>query len=96
MAAGDVFNLGVTSVSTNSYFNIQPNSGVEVVIHNITHSADAQLEFYDGSTAIAVDIHPSAGAWMGMFLHCTDTKYYRVKNTNAASATMCCDGVVTK
>ena len=96
MIKGDVFNQGVTAVAQNAYFNIQPEAGVEVVIHNINHSTDAVLEFFDGTTAVTVDTQTGNGAWMGMFLHCTNSKYYRVKNTNASSNNICCDGVVTK
>ena len=96
MAAGDVFNQGVTGTAQNAYFSIQPSSGTECVIHNISHSTDAVLEFYDGTTAVTVDTQTGSGAWMGMFLHCTNSKYYRVKNTNASSNDICCDGVVTK
>jgi len=96
MAAGDVYNLGVSAVAQNAYFNMQPAAGVEVVVHNISHSTDAILEFYDGTTAVTVDTVTGAGSWMGMFLHCTNTKYYRVKNTNAVSNSLCCDGMTTK
>jgi hypothetical protein len=95
MAAGDVFNQGVTSTAVNAYFNIQPAAGVEVVIHNISHSDSAELEFFDGTTAVTVDVSAGAGTWMGMFLHCTNAKYYRVKST-AAGNNVCCDGIVTK
>jgi len=96
MAAGDVYNQGVTAVAQNAYFSIQPVSGVECVIHNISHSTDSVLEFYDGTTAVTVDTQIGSGSWMGMFLHCTSAKYYRVKNTNASSNNICCDGVQTK
>jgi len=96
MAAGDIYNQGVTSVAQNAYFDIQPTTGVEVVIHNISHSADSVLEYYDGTTAVTVDTQIGNGSWMGMFLHCTNSKYYRVKNINAAASNICCDGVQTK
>lgn len=96
MVAGDRYQQGVTAVAQNAYFNIQPASGTECVIHNIIHSADAVLEWYDGTTAVTVDTQYGNGAWMGMHLHCTNSKYYRVKNTNALSNNICCDGVVTK
>ncbi len=96
MAAGDVFNAGVSAVAQNEYFNIRPSAGVEVVIHNISHSTNAVLEFYDGTNSIQIDTKPGAGAWMGMFLHCTNAKYYRVKNTGASSNNIACDGVQTK
>lgn len=96
MIAGDVYQQGVTAVAQDAYFSMQPAVGTEVVIHNISHSIDAVLEFFDGTTAVVVDTQISSGSWMGMFLHCTNSKYYRVKNTNAASNNICCDGVATK
>ena len=96
MAAGDVYNQGITAVAQNNYFNIQPSAGVEVVIHNITHSTDAVLEFYDGTAAVTVDSVTGGGSWQKYQLHCTNSKYYRVKNTNASPNNICCDGVQTK
>lgn len=96
MAAGDVYNLGVSAVALNAYFNMQPPAGQECVIHNITHSTDAVLEFFDGTNSVVVDTQNGSGAWMGVFLHCTNTKYYRVKNSNASSNNICCDGMYTK
>jgi len=96
MAAGDVYALGVTGTAQNAYFSMQPGAGTEIVIHNVSHSTDAVLEFYDGSTAVTVDTVLGAGSWMGVFLHCTNVKYYRVKNSNAASNNICADGIYTK
>lgn len=96
MLAGDIYNQGVTATAQNAYFSMQPAAGVEIVIHNISHSTDAVLEFFDGTSSVTVDTQISGGSWMGMFLHCTNGRYYRVKNTNAASNNICCDGVVTK
>jgi hypothetical protein len=95
-AAGDVYQAGVASVAQNAYLNLQPAAGAEIVVHNILHSTDAILEFYDGSTAVTVDTVIGAGAWMGCFLHCTNAKYYRVKNTNASANNICADGMYTK
>ena len=96
MAAGDVYQLGVTATALNAYLALQPGAGTEIVVHNIAHSTDAQLEWYDGSTGVAIDIQIGAGGWVGGFFHCTNTKYYRVKNTNAASNNLCADGMYTK
>lgn len=96
MAVGDIYNQGITSVAAGGYFDIQPSAGVEVVIHNISHGSGAQLEFYDGANFVVVDTQVGAGAWMGMFLHCTNAKRYRVKNIGASSTNIACDGVQTK
>jgi hypothetical protein len=96
MASGDVYQLGATATAQNAYLSFQPGAGTEIVIHNIIHSTDAILEWYDGSTAVTVDTALGAGAWIGMWFHCTNTKYYRVKNTNAASNNLAGDGMYTK
>lgn len=96
MAKGDVYAQGISPIAQNSYFNIQPDANTECVIHNISHSTDAVLEYYDGTNSVVINTQTGAGAWMGMFLHCTNSKYYRVKNTNASSNNICCDGVYTK
>lgn len=96
MAAGDIYNQGVTSVAAAGYFDIQPSAGVEVVIHNISHSSDAQLEFFDGTNFVVVDSVSGRGSWQKYQLHCTNAKYYRVKNTSSSSGNFCCDGVQTK
>jgi hypothetical protein len=96
MAAGDIYQLGITATAQNSYLSLQPGAGTEIVVHNIGHSTDATLEFYDGSAYVALDSQLGAGAWVGQFFHCSNTKYYRVKNTNAASNNLCADGMYTK
>jgi hypothetical protein len=96
MASGDVFNTAVTATAQNAYLSLQPGAGTEIVVHNITQSTDATLEYYDGSTAVTVDTVIGAGAWIGMWFHCTNARFYRVKNTNAASNNLCADGMYTK
>lgn len=96
MAIGAIYNQGVTAVAQLEYLEIRPAAGVECVIHNITHATDAVLEFFDGTTAVTVDTQLGSGAWMGMFLHCTNAKYYRVRNMAGGVNNMCCDGVVTR
>lgn len=95
MAAGDVYNKIDADVDSSETFLMQPDSGVEVVIHNITHTDTATLQFTDGSTVIDVDTQTGAGAWMGMFLHCTNGAYYRLAVANN-NTKICCDGMVTK
>ena len=95
MAVGDVVN-GLSSISAGAYLDIQPGSGVEVVIHNIYHAADVELYFTDGATPFKFDSDTSLGAWTGMFFHVTNGKYLRVKNTNVAAQLIGYDGIQTK
>lgn len=96
MVAGNVYNQGITTVANGEYFSIQPPVNTEVVIHNITHSTDAELEYFDGTEYVTVDTAIGNGSWQKYQLHCTNTKYYRVKNISASSNKICCDGVQTK
>jgi hypothetical protein len=95
MAAGDVFTVGVATANYGISVPLQPPVGAEVVIHNICHSLDASLEFFDGTNAISIDTQLGPGAWMGLFLHCTNTKYYRVVSGSAGNS-ISADGIQTK
>ena len=95
MAAGNVWNKGIDTVASNGYFSMQPTAGVEIVIHNISTSAVAALEFYDGTNYITIDTLTAGGGWQGLFLHCTNSKYYRIKNTHTSNNNIACDGVQT-
>lgn len=96
MAAGDVYAVGVDVVAANGYLNLQPGPGEEIVVHNIGHSQSAQLEFFDGTNFVVIDVVVDNSSWIGMYLHCTNTKYYRVKNTAGVDNNMCADGMKTK
>lgn len=99
MAAGDIYIQGIEQIAVGEYFSIRPPVGTEVVIHNICHTVDVSLEFYDeiaGWNIYDIDKHLGGGAWMGMFLHCTHDKYYRVQNMSDKVNFISCDGVITK
>ena len=95
MAAGDVKNA-LSQVATAAFLDIRPASGEEWVIHNIHHGAEAELYFSDGTNSVKVASDSAEGAWLGLQLHVTNSKYYRIKNTNAASKYLGYDGVQTK
>jgi hypothetical protein len=96
MAAGDVANFGPTSTATGAYLDLQPSAGVEVVIHNIAYEAAMELYYYDGTNQIKVDEDTTGGSRLGLFLHCTNSKRYRIKNVDAASKYLSADGMTTK
>jgi hypothetical protein len=95
MAVGDVFS-GISSIAAAGFLDIQPAAGVEVVIHNIYHESDIQLEFYDGTNSVIFDTDPSAGIYAKYAFHVTNAKRIRVKNTAAAAKLIGYDGVQTK
>lgn len=96
MAAGDVAQFGATSVSNGSYLDFQPSAGVEVVIHNVGYAGAMELYFYDQTNEVKVDEDITAGSRLGLFLHCTNSKWYRIKNVSGSSALMFADGMTTK
>ena len=95
MAIGDVVS-DIQSIAAGAFLAIQPPSGQEWCIHNILHESDAELHFYNGTYSLLADSDPGAGGWMGYFFHCTNSKYYRVKNTTTSARLISYDGVVTK
>ena len=95
MAVGDVFS-GLSSIAAAAYLDIQPAVGVEVVIHNIYHDGDIQLEFYDGTNSLIFDTDVGVGVYARFAFHVTNTIRIRVKNTAAAAQLIGYCGVQTK
>jgi len=95
MAAGDVVS-NIASTAASAFLDMQPASGVEWVIHNISYEGDIELYFYDGTNSIKVDSDLGAGSMRREALHCTNSKYYRVKNIAATAKLLGYDGVQTK
>jgi hypothetical protein len=99
MAAGDIYTQGIERIEGGGTFSMKPSLGTEVVIHNVCHTGDCTLEFFDEGAGLSIqniDKQLGNGAWMGMFLHCTHSKYYRVVDNSGKDNFMSCDGVVTK
>jgi len=95
MAVGDVFS-GLSSIAAAAYLDIQPAAGVEVVIHNIYHESDVQIEFYDGTNSLIFDTDTGAGVYAKYAFHVTNARRIRVKNTAAAAQLIGYCGVQTK
>jgi hypothetical protein len=96
MAAGDIANFGPTSTADAAFLALQPSAGVEVVIHNIGYAGAMELYYYDGTNQVLVDTDATAGSRLGLFLHCTNAKYYRIKNISGGTVYLCADGMTTK
>lgn len=95
MAAGDVTS-NIASVANNAYLDLQPAAGVEWCIHNISYAGAVEIYFYDGSNLLKVDSDTTFGGRFCMLYHCTNAKYYRVKNVSGSAMLISYDGVVTK
>lgn len=95
MALGDV-QTAISSVANNAVLDIKPSSGVEWVIHNLLYGGAMELYKTDGTNSIKVDSDTSNGGRIGVYLHCTNTVWYQIKNVSGASAILSYDGVQTK
>lgn len=95
MAVGDVFS-GLSSIAAGGYLDIQPPAGVEVVIHNIYHDGDIQVEFYNGTNSLIFDTDAGAGIYAKYAFHVTNAIRIRVKNTAATTKLIGYDGIVSK
>lgn len=95
MAIGDVVN-GIALVQPGEYLNMKPAAGIEWVIHNITFGGAAEIYYTDGTIEVKFDAEEAWGGRMGFVYHCTNTKYYRVKNASASAIVIGFDGVQTK
>lgn len=95
MAKGDAVQ-GLASVDAGAFLDLQPPAGVEWIIHNIVHEDAVELYFSDGTNNVKVDFDSAGGGWLGYALHCTNAKYWRVKNTAAAAKLIGYDGIQSK
>ena len=96
MDLGDIYQKGVEVISAGNYFSIQPDTGNEIVIHNVIFSGACEVYIYDGVTELLMDTFTEVGSLSGQYFHCTNTKYIRVKNTTAGNLNFYADGVYTK
>ena len=95
MAVGDV-KSDLQVVASGAFFDIKPPTGEEWVIHNIYHSAEAELYFTDGTNMIKISKHDSEGGWLCYWFHVTETHWLKVKNISTGDAYIGYDGVQTK
>jgi hypothetical protein len=96
MARGDAITAALSSVAAGAFLDMQPSAGVEWVIHNISAPTTATIEVHYGSSAASVCTMQVTGGVMGVFFHCTNTTYYRVKNAGDTAVDVGYDGMVTK
>jgi len=95
MAIGDTVS-SMSSVNAAAVKTIQPGAGVEWIVHNIYHEAEAELKVVEGSNHLLFEASGGKGSWSAYFFHVTNTHYLEVKNTNAASKLISYDGIVSK
>jgi len=87
---------GLVSKAQNEFLDMQPGAGIEWIIHNIYHENNIELYIYDGTNQIKIDSDSGYGAMYGLCIHCTNTKYLRIKSTYASAQLIGYDGIITK
>ena len=95
MAVGDV-KKDLQSIPSNGTLDIRPPSGEEWVIHNIYHSAEAELYITNGTISAKISKHDREGGWFCYWFHVTNDQWLQVKNISSSSAVIGYDGVQTK
>jgi len=95
MAVGDVKN-GLVSISANGSAVIQPPSGEEWMIVNITVSGAASLYWTDGTTDVLIDSSTGGKTWANFKWFITNTLYLKVVDDSGGGINMVYDGVQTK
>jgi hypothetical protein len=99
MAAGDLFQVGPTSLDTGVTLSIQPAVGVEWVIHNVYTPANIAInyQYYDGTNATTFDSDAVDGTRYMVNWHASSGVYVRVKNVSTSTGIfVSADGMVTK
>lgn len=98
--ANEIYTTGVQSIPPGESLSLNPGTGREATVHNISVSGPASLEVYDlvQDTSITVDAitDPAGGTWMGMFIHCTENCYYTILNLGVAYINVNANGRYSK
>lgn len=97
MAVGDTVSYGAYNVANNGTTDIQPGSGVEVLIHTIETQATKSMEIYrtsDGTNFILLETITQSAH--GLTFRATNTFWLRLKNVSGGTAGNFAEGVQTK
>lgn len=95
MAVGDTV-AGLSSITAAATLTIKPGAGIEWIVHNIYHEAEAKLYIVEAANVLLFDDAAVKGSWSAYFFHLTNTHYLKVKNTNAGAKLIGYDGIVSK
>ncbi len=97
MAAGDVYNIGPTSIANNAFLDIQPGAAVEVTISSIYCGGAWELYRYDGTNSIGPFASgTTADGLTNLRFRVTNSVRIRVKNVSGGTLYYGADGLVTK
>jgi hypothetical protein len=95
MAVSDSVVAYSNNLANDGYLAIQPSGTVEWVIHNIYCGGAFEIYWYDGTNEMLILAGTVYGWVSGIFSHCTNTKYLRVKNKSGGAQDFGYDGVIT-
>ncbi len=95
MAIGDAVS-SIASVGAGAFLDMQPAVGVEWIIHNCGSEGPAELYFFDGTNNVLQSWDTTPASWAKLALHCTNTKYWRIKNIDTVARLLCYDGIQSK
>lgn len=95
MAAGTARFFEANALANNAFLDLQPGSG-ETVIHNLGGSGAWELYFNNGTNSIGpVSSGTANDAIINAQFHCSNTRYYRIKNVSGGAAHFWADGMDT-
>jgi len=94
-APGDVV-ADCQDITTGARLDIQPGVGVEWIIHNLVFDANITLERFDGTlTAIGPSFIGPDWQPLSPGFHVNNADRIRIVNDDAATKTICYDGIQT-
>lgn len=87
----------IQAVTNGEWLDIQPENGVEWVIHNIHFAGKMRLFVTDGNNQIQIEQIDTPNSMLtGLMLHCTNSHYYRIYNNDTTSKNYGYDGMITR
>lgn len=95
MAIGDV-KSDIQNIANNAFLDVKPPLNEEWVIHNILYGGAMELYKTNGTITIKVDNDTTIGGRIGIYLHCTNSVWYQIKNISGALTGLSYDGKQTK
>lgn len=93
MPAGDIYQVGPTSVAAAGFFALRPAASTAVIVHNIYYGGAVELYYYDGTNSILFDADQTAGGRVNVRHHCSNGVYVRVKNVGSGAIFVAADGL---
>jgi len=94
MAVGDAV-MALSSVSNNSFLDIQPGASVEWFVKKVFHESDVEIYLYDGSNSMLI-ASPTGGNYESLDTPSNNLVRLRVKNVAGSTKLIGYSAFVTK